>query len=82
MALEAFSQDENPFETRTDLDEYDEAPDDGQELDESSSSEDSDDDQTQEADSVKIGDKVFFSGRAYAGLQDGRKPNAGEGPRS
>ena len=57
MALEAFSQDEKPFETRTDLDEYDEAPDDEQELDESSSSEDSDDDQTQHPDSAKIGDK-------------------------
>ena len=29
MDLEAFSQDEKPFETLTDLDEYDEAPDDG-----------------------------------------------------
>ena len=58
MDLEAFSQDEKPFETRTDLDEYDEALDDGQELDESSSSGDPDDDQTQEPpDSAKIGDK-------------------------
>ena len=57
MALEAFSQDEEFFETQTDPDEYDEAPDDGQELDESSSSEDSDDDQTQHPDSAKIGDE-------------------------
>jgi hypothetical protein len=57
VALEAFSQDEKPSETLTNLDEYDEAPDDGQELDESSSSEDSDDDQTQEPGSAKIGDK-------------------------
>jgi hypothetical protein len=57
VALEAFSQDEKPFETRTDLDEYDVAPDDGQDLDESSSSEDSDDDQTQHPDSAKVGDK-------------------------
>jgi len=57
VALEAFYQYEKPFETLTDLDEYDETPDNGQELDESSSSEDSDDDQAQHPDSAKIGDK-------------------------
>jgi hypothetical protein len=56
VAPEAFSQDEKPFETPTDPDEYDEALDDGQELDESLSLEDSDDDQTQEPDSANIVD--------------------------
>jgi hypothetical protein len=57
VALEAFSQDEEPFETQTDPDDYDAALDDGQESDESPSLEDSDDDQTQDPDSAKIGEK-------------------------
>ena len=58
MDLATFSQDEKPFETQMDLDEYDEALDDGHQLDESSSSDDPDDDNTQEPrDSAKIGEK-------------------------
>jgi hypothetical protein len=54
--LDEFSQDEKPFETLTDLNEYDEPVDDGEELDESSTLGDPDDDQTQEPpDSAKSG---------------------------
>jgi hypothetical protein len=56
--LDEFSQDAKPFETRTDLDAYDEGLDDGEELDESLSSDGQDDDQTQESqDSEGSGDK-------------------------
>lgn len=58
MNLEELSLDEKPFETRTNPDEYDEALDDGQELDDLSRSNDGDDGGAQEpTDSEKIEDK-------------------------
>ncbi len=69
MDLATFSQDEKPFETQMDLDEYDEALDDGHQLDESSSSDDPDDDNAARAAGFgKNRREVFFPGRAYAGL--------------
>ncbi len=59
MNLEELSLDEKPFETRTNPDEYDEALDDGQELDQLSRSDDRDGDGAQApTDSAKFEDKL------------------------
>jgi hypothetical protein len=59
--LDEFSQDAQPFETRMDLDEFDEGADGGEELDESLSSDGQDDDQKQESSNPAGSEDTFSS---------------------